>query len=182
MLIFRVVILRLSVLSTFVPFKILSFLPFSKREWESLFTLQCLYYPFLVFMFYVNMHIVSCGGSFWVTMFGQSFQIIYLSVRCVLDMRQLDACLHFILPSRGSVSHSWRASFDSSFVIWCSSLASCIYSSSCLLQASLDSCYFPYIFFLYFIPLYQDSLIDCSFHSCHHLRTTIRYQDHIIHY
>lgn len=62
-------------------------------------------------MFNVNMHIVSHGGSFWVTMFGQSFQITYLSVRCVLDMRQLDACLHFILPSRGLVSYSWRAFF-----------------------------------------------------------------------
>lgn len=111
MLIFRVVILRLSVLSTFVPFKILHFLPFSKRGWESLFTLQCLYYPFLVCMFYVNMHIVSRGGSFWVTVFGQSFHITYLSIRCVLDMRQLDACLHFILPSKGLVSHSWRAFF-----------------------------------------------------------------------
>lgn len=38
-----------------------------------MFTLHGSYYPFLVRMFYENMHTVSPGRSFWVAMFGQSF-------------------------------------------------------------------------------------------------------------
>ena len=43
--------------------------------------------PLLVHMFYVNMHTISLGRSFWMAMFGQSFHITFLSIRCVLSLR-----------------------------------------------------------------------------------------------
>lgn len=74
-------------------------LPSILREkwWESMFTLHASYYLFLVRMFYVNMHTVSLGCSFWVTMFGQSFQITSLLVKLALSLPRLDACLLFFL-------------------------------------------------------------------------------------
>ena len=71
------------------------------------------------------------------------------------------------LPLRILVFHYKRAFFDSNFIIQCFLWASRIYSFGWLLQASLDSCYFPYIFFLSFVPSYQDSPIDYLFHPRH---------------
>lgn len=81
-------------------------LPTILREkwWESMFTLHGSYYLFLVRMFYANMHTVSLGCSFSVTMFGQSFQITSLLVKRVLSLPRLDACLPFFLPDVQSLT------------------------------------------------------------------------------
>ena len=99
MLTFKVVALRSSILSTFMPFRTLIFLPFLEIEGES----PCLHYMvhiiiFLVLMFYANMYTIYVGHSFWVTMFGQSFLITSLLVKCGLDMPRLDPCLIYFLP------------------------------------------------------------------------------------
>ena len=92
-----------------------------KKGWKSLFTLQGFYYPLLVHMFYVNMHTISPGRSFWMAMFGQSFHITFLYSAYLYFM-------HVFLPlfQRFSLSHL-KASFTSNFFIWCPSWASHVY-------------------------------------------------------
>ena len=43
--------------------------------------------------FYANMYTISLSHFFYVTMFGRSFQITSLSIRHVLGILRLDACL-----------------------------------------------------------------------------------------
>ena len=80
------------------------------------------------------------------------------------------ACLNFLhvfLPSFENFSLSLRESFFRFQFHYTMLLTSHIYSFGWLLQASLDFCYFPYIFFLSLVPSYQDSPIDYLFHPRH---------------
>lgn len=163
-------------LSTFVPLMILLFLPFPKRERErereqkSLFTLENLYYPLLGRMFYANMHSISPGRFFWVTMFGQSFQITSLSIRHVLSMLTLDACLpSFPLEVQSLTPREFL------------SLLISLYGVPLELPTYIPLASFSkptwilvtYIFFLSFAPLSQDSPINCSFHPHYLIQTTV---------
>ena len=153
MFLFIAIISRLSILSTLVPSKTHFFLPFLKRECGN----PCLLCRDPTILFWFTCSMGTCILFLLIAPFGWPFVVIsFKSPLCQLDMYLvcLDSMLIFLFSSRGLVSHSCGAYFNSCFSIWCSSWASCIYFFGWLIQANLDYCYFSYISFLSLIPSY----------------------------
>ena len=123
-------------------------------------------WEWIIHMFYVNMHTISPDLSFWMTMFGQSFHITFLSVRCVLSLLILHVCLLSFIPEVQSLTLGELLL-----------LLTLLYDAPHELPTyiSLDYCYFPFIFFLSLVLSYRDSSIDCLFHPRHPIWTTVQY-------
>ena len=154
--------LRSSVVLTFVPFRTVIFLPFSKREGGS----PCLPYIFLIILIWFVCSIETCIQLLLVASFEWPCLVCHSrSPHCQSGVYStcLDLIRVFLLFFKRFNLPLLEIFFYSHFIIWCSLRASFLYSSIWLLQASLDSCYFLNIFFLPFFPLYRNSSINCLF-------------------
>ena len=76
-----------------------------EKGWDTLLSLLRTHYLHLMQMFYVNMHSFVARVTFQVTMYGQSFLVSTLFIRCVLGIFHLAKCFPSLSPKVQSLTY-----------------------------------------------------------------------------